>query len=337
MQLKLLDILACPRCHGALACHPVETAPDGDLLTATLRCATCSRQYGVSNGIPRFVEAASYADSFGYQWNQFKLEQLDSANGTRLSEQRFYGETGWTTEWMAGKWLLEAGCGAGRFLEVASRSNANVVGIDLSNSVDAARQSLGRRKNVHLVQASIYQLPFRPGVFDGCYSIGVLQHTPDRHACIAPLARVLRPEARLAITVYERRRGTMLNGKYWLRPITRRLPKRLLLWLLKLAMPIVFPICELLFRLPLAGRFFRFVIPVADYVEKPELSLRERYRWAVLDTFDMLSPAFDAPMTEAELRSWLGEAGIANTRRLPSGGLTLVGERSASAAARAEV
>jgi len=46
---------------------------------------------------PRFVPANNYAASFGYQWNKFKLEQIDSERD-ELSAARFYSETGWTKE-----------------------------------------------------------------------------------------------------------------------------------------------------------------------------------------------------------------------------------------------
>src|SRR5437763_1340540 len=120
MLAKLLDVLGCPGCKRALRCEARERSADGDILSGVLHCDACIRSFPIENGIPRFVATDNYADSFGYQWNQFKLEQLDSANGTRLSEQRFYSETGWTPDWMSGKWLLEAGCGAGRFLEITA-------------------------------------------------------------------------------------------------------------------------------------------------------------------------------------------------------------------------
>ena len=42
-----------------------------------------------------------------------------------------------------------------------------------------AFDNIGRRENVHLVQADIFKPPFREGAFDHAYSIGVLHHTPD--------------------------------------------------------------------------------------------------------------------------------------------------------------
>ena len=65
----------------------------------------------------------------------------------------------------------------------------------------------------------------------------------------------------------------------------------------------------------------------ADYVEKPELSLRERYRWAVLDTFDMFSPVHDHPQSAETLRSWMAEAGLAEAEVLRLGHLVARGAK----------
>src|SRR5437868_6237764 len=195
----------------------------------------------------------NYAESFGLQWNEFRREQLDSVNGTRLSEQRFFRETGWQPDWLKGKRILDAGCGSGRFLEIAAHYAANVVAVDLSSAVSAAKAN---HPHSAVVQASLDELPFTPGSFDACYCIGVLQHLPDPASVISSLARVLAPGGRLAITAYERRRWTLWNGKYVLRPLTSVLPPRWLLTVLKLLMPILFVATELLFRLPVIGKLF---------------------------------------------------------------------------------
>ncbi|MFB3814210.1 MAG: methyltransferase domain-containing protein [Terriglobales bacterium] len=341
-----MRILACPRCLAPLVCEVRERDAEGEVLAGDLICNRCAQRFPILRGIPRFVAAENYAASFGLQWNEFRLEQIDSANHTGLSAQRFYSETGWTPEWMAGKWLMDAGCGAGRFVEVASRSSAQVVAVDLSDAVDAARQTLayphlpkaGRcgtsRKNVHFVQASLFELPFRRESFDGCYCLGVLQHTPDPARAVKEIAKVVAPGGRLAFTVYERRPWTRWCGKYLVRPITTRVKRERLLRAIKLLMPLLFPVTEVLFRVPYLGRVFRFAIPVANYVDKPELSFRQRYRWAILDTFDALSPAHDLPQTQAELEAALAEASVGSVRRLPGPALTMVGEKRGAAAAR---
>ena len=72
-----------------------------------------------------------------------------------------------------------------------------------------------------------------------------------------------------------------------------------------------------------------FFVPVANYTHLYELSLRERYRLALLDTFDRLAPQFDRPFTEAEVVDTLAAAGMANLRRLPNSGVNVIGERVA--------
>jgi ubiquinone/menaquinone biosynthesis C-methylase UbiE/uncharacterized protein YbaR (Trm112 family) len=325
MQAELLEKLGCPKCHGELSMAVTEEAASGEIETGTLACESCALAFPIRAGIPRFVSEDNYATSFGYQWNRFRLEQIDSNNGTQLSADRFYSETGWTKEWLKGKWVLDAGCGAGRFLDAASQSDCDVVGLDISNAVDAARANLSGRKNVHFVQASIYELPFRSNVFDGCYCIGVVQHTPDPQKTMRTLPRILRPGGRIAITAYERKPWTPLYGKYWLRPFTKRLDKQKLLAGIKGAMPVLFPVTSVLFRLPLIGRFFMFTIPVANYVHERTLTREQRYDWAVLDTFDMLSPQYDQPRTQAEVEEALASAGVVEIKRLPNPGVNIIG------------
>src|SRR5512147_2128009 len=137
MQMKLLDVLACPRCHGELLCAPEQT--DGaHVMAGTLRCARCDARYPIRDGIPRFVPSDNYGTSFGYQWNRFRVEQLDSRNGTHLSHDRFYAETRWSPASLLGEWVLDVGCGAGRFMDVVAETKADVVGVDISHAVDAA-------------------------------------------------------------------------------------------------------------------------------------------------------------------------------------------------------
>jgi 2-polyprenyl-3-methyl-5-hydroxy-6-metoxy-1,4-benzoquinol methylase/uncharacterized protein YbaR (Trm112 family) len=325
MHPKLLDLLVCPRCHSDLRCAPETTDDAGGIVTGTLDCPACAESYPIEGGIPRFVPSENYASSFGYQWNRFKQEQIDSTNGTKQSEQRVFSETGWTREWLRGKWILDAGCGAGRFLDALADTEADVVGVDITNAVDAAQSNIGGRANVHLVQASIYELPFRDGAFDGCYCIGVIQHTPDPDRTVRALPRVVKEGGRLAVTIYERQRFTLLNTKYLIRPLTRRMSRTALLSTIRRTMPVFFPLTELLFRIPVVGRVARFVIPVANYVEKPDLSVRQRYQWAVLDTFDMLAPAYDQPQREEDVRRALESSGVRQVTRLPNPGLNLVG------------
>jgi len=201
------------------------------------------------------------------------------------------------------------------------------VGVDITTAVDAARENLTDRANIHLVQASVYELPFKAASFDLCYCIGVIQHTPDPEQTVRSLPRVLTAGGILALTAYERRRWTKLNGKYLARRLLRRVRPETLMKALVYTMPALFPLTELLFRIPVIGRFAAFAIPVANYVRVPQLSLRQRYRWSIMDTFDMLAPAYDVPQRYQDISRVLRAAGMVDIRRLPARGLCVLSRK----------
>jgi SAM-dependent methyltransferase len=325
MQRRLLEILACPKCKSELIISDPAVGAE-DIVEGELSCQTCAAVYPITNGIPRFVPMDNYAASFGYQWNKFRREQIDSYNGTTLSADRLWTETGWDTTELKEKWVIDVGCGAGRFLDAASVSECEIVGVDISSAIEAAKENLAGRTNVHFVQASIYDLPFRDEAFDYGYCIGVIQHTPDTAASLHAVTKMVKPGGSLAFTIYPRKPWTKLFSKYWFRPITKRLKKETLLQLIEGVMPVAFPVTDVLFRLPIVGRAFMFAIPIANYVEDVQLSREQRYAWAVLDTFDMLSPYYDQPMTETEAATALKQAGV-RLRRGAGSGVNLIGEK----------
>src|SRR6185295_17692182 len=108
MKPALLDILACPRCKESLDLR--TDAGDGiEVHQGTLRCPMCRRNYRITGGIPRFVEAGSYAASFGRQWHWFPRVQLDSQSGSDESARALEATTGWTEADYRGRLVLDAG------------------------------------------------------------------------------------------------------------------------------------------------------------------------------------------------------------------------------------
>src|SRR5262249_25416552 len=156
--------------------------------------------------------------------------------------------------------------------------------------VDAAARTLSRFHNVDLVQGSLLEPPFRPGAFDFAYCIGVAQHTPDPNATIRNVLACLRPTGKFCFSIYARQPWTRFNGKYLLRPLTRRFFPDPLLRMIERTMPVLFPLTDRLYRLPVVGKLARFAIPVATYVDQDDFTRAQRYQEAILDTFDMLSP-----------------------------------------------
>src|SRR5260370_24755227 len=75
--------------------------------------------------MPRFVPSEEYAQTFGYQWTRFDTLQLDRHIGNDLSRERFFVTTQWPAR-MDGQRILEAGCGMGRFTQIALGTRARV-------------------------------------------------------------------------------------------------------------------------------------------------------------------------------------------------------------------
>ncbi|HKR66329.1 MAG TPA: methyltransferase domain-containing protein [Thermoanaerobaculia bacterium] len=310
MNLDLLDLLCCPDCRAPLSL-------DND----ALRCTQCTSVYPIVDGIPRFVPAENYAASFGFQWNRFPRTQLDSSSGVPVSRDRFFSSTVWTADELRGKRVLDAGSGSGRFAEIALSAGARLVAIDYSAAVDAARANLGASKDLDVVQADMFRLPFREGTFDYVYSLGVLQHTPDPERAFRSLLPMLRSGGKIVIDVYPKTWMNLFWPKYWFRPITRRMRGERLFRIVERLVPVLLPISRILGRIPLLGRKLRWLVPVANYEGIHPLSDAQIREWAVLDTFDMFSPAHDHPQSAATLRRWLDEAGLASGEVVKSGHL----------------
>jgi SAM-dependent methyltransferase len=312
MRAEAVTFLRCPQCHGDLV---LAGSADGrgeterEVHTGSLTCASCAAEYPVARGVPRFVPAENYSSSFGFQWNRFGATQLDSRTGLTISRDRFFRESGWRPADLVGRTVLDVGCGAGRFTEIALGAGAHVFSMDYSDAVDACSANFAPHDRLTVVQGDVYRLPFRAGRFDFVYCFGVLQHTPDvRHAFLA-LAEPLRPGGRLAVDLYPRLRVNILWPKYWLRPITRRIPAPRLFPLVERMVAMLFPVSLALGRVPVVGRKLRYAIPVANYDGLLPLSPAQLKQWAVLDTFDMLAPRYDQPQTTATLESWFRQAG----------------------------
>jgi len=271
-----------------------------------LRCSSCGEAFQILDGIPRFVPPANYANSFGYQWNLHRKAQLDSQTGMPISRERLFLVTGWPED-LRGQIVLEAGLGAGRFTEILVQTGATIFSFDYSSAVDANRANNGAAKNLCLFQADIFRIPLPQRSFDRVLCLGVLQHTPDPKRALFSLACCVTPGGELVVDVYAKRLTALLPWKYLLRPITKRMDQKTLHSLVEHAVDWFLPFAARLRHS--VGRIGPRLLPIVEYshLGLPAPLNRE---WAILDTFDMYSPAHDHPQTGATVRNWLCEAGF---------------------------
>jgi 2-polyprenyl-3-methyl-5-hydroxy-6-metoxy-1,4-benzoquinol methylase len=328
MHTELLEILRCPQTGHRLLLEEAEYRNER-IYAGTLVSESGRYRYPVRDFIPRFVPESNYADNFGMQWNQFRQTQLDSYSGHPISSDRFWKATGWRPDDIAGHWVLDAGCGAGRFAEIALQAGAKVVALDYSSAVDACYDNLKRHPNLHVVQGDIYAVPFPKGFFPYVYSLGVLQHTPNVAKAFTALSPMVSGGGRLCVDFYWKRVRTMLHAKYLLRPLTKRLPQQTLFNMLKTVVPVLLLVSQQLGRLPLMGRWLKRLIPIADYTGIYPLNARQLQEWALLDTFDMLAPEYDNPQTASQVRRWFEAAGLVEVNVFHAGHLVARGRKPA--------
>jgi len=293
MKARSLDVFVCPACYGALRLR--RKGHGAEIIEGDLTCMTCGSSYPITTGIPRFVRTESYAHSFAFQWQRFRTVQMDSINGGATSDATLSATTGWSDDEYAGRRLLDAGVGAGRFAERAAAKGAEVFGIDVTTAIDATYRNIGHLDNVHLAQADLFALPFRDNTFDLAYSIGVLHHTPDPPAAFAAVARALAPGGKIAIYVYARY-GPSHRFSDAIRLVTTRLPLRVTWVLSSVAVPLYW-----LYRVPVVGRLFSVALPI---------SMEPKWRWRWLDTFDWYSPTHQSKYLYPEVFRWFTENGV---------------------------
>jgi SAM-dependent methyltransferase len=290
----VLVILRCLACRGRL-----DQSADG------LLCAGCARLYPALNGVVRFVDAQKYAGSFGFQWKLHARTQLDDTTSHR-SENAFRRRTGFRPEDLAGKLVLDVGCGMGRFAEVATRWGAHVVGIDLSLASEVAAKNLEDR-TATIFQADVFQLPFAPGSFDFIYSIGVLHHTPNCEQAVKVLPKLLKPGGRIAVWLYSSYNPWYRMSDVY-RKVTRRMPPKMLHKLCYAVIPL-YGVHQVLRNIPLIGKpasgVLAWLIP---------MSFNKDATWRVLDTFDWYSPWYQSKHTYEEVFRWFESCGLEDLR-----------------------
>jgi SAM-dependent methyltransferase len=315
MKLSALELLRCPPCRSALT--PEITSQDGAEITAgQLQCTGCRHVYPIVDAVPRFVESDSYTEAFSFEWNVHRTTQVDSATGRKDSEVRFAQNLPFAASELAGKRVLDVGCGTGRFAEIALKHGATVVGVDLSLAVNAAYKNIGTHPRMHIVQGDVFKLPLALESFDFIYSLGVLHHTPDCRKAFEQLPPYLKPGGVVTITVYTNRNKYYVAATDFWRRWTTRMPKRVLYAFCHVAIPLYY-----VFLIPGIRQIGLGVFPI---------NMDPRWRWRVLDTFDCYSPTYQTHHSYPEVFEWFETAGLQNLR-IVEPAVSVIGTKASAA------
>lgn len=286
VQPFLLDLLQSP-VNG----EPLELRQQAD---EAYLIAGERERFPVRNDIPRFIDDQQFVESFGFQWNAFQVQQ------PKEDEETFELKTGVKLGDLAGKLVLDAGCGGGRYTKIVAEHGANVVAVDRSQAVEMAQRLTVGMPNVAIVQADLTDLPLRPEAFDLVFSIGVLHHSPETKRGFESIARMVKPGGRLSVWLYRRNTWPQEVLNDALRWIARKLPRPMLLRLCQAA--------AVVGAVPVINQTLN---KVANFSNHPCWENR------VCDNFDWYSPEYQHHHTVSEVVSWFDNCGFQEIQELP--------------------
>ena len=292
MKKALLDHIVCPRSRSPLSVEIEEFDKRRNEIKTGRLISHEGTVYQIANYIPRFTATDSYVKSFSFQWNIHKSTQYSSKENP-FSENQIRRISNWDPEKMQGKLVLDAGCGSGRFSDVLERWGGEVVSVDLSYAVDSAEAMIGNRKNVHIIQASIFELPFKESTFDYVWSYGVLMATPNTKKAFNSLVPHVKEGGELAIWIYSNyNKVPTFFSDVW-RKFTLRIPNSLLYKLCYISVPLYY-----VYKIPGIGHVLRNIFIIG---------MRNNWRWRVLETFDWYSPKYQWKHRYPEVFKWMTE------------------------------
>ncbi len=310
MKHGLLEFLACPACGASLVDDLKE--PQGEeYMAGELSCSddACRCRFPIVDGIPRLVvdyqEEGSAAETFGYEWAKHGEQELEGTTvfgRTQPQDLAYLKEaTGIDEQGLRGAAILDAGCWSGQLTEGlgAEFQTRAVIGCDVNTAIEYPYRRCRHLPNVHIVQADIFKLPFKHGVFDVVWSNGVIHHTPDPPRAFVSLSGLVRRGGRLYVWVYERVWNPFRFTKDVFNALRLdRLPLSVVLRVVKLVTPPSYLLLSLY-------RMIRAIPGLRPTTVRGKNTVRYRSLKEIeLTWFDALSPKYDFRYTEEDVKTW---------------------------------
>lgn len=246
-------------------------------------------------------------DDFGNEWTKFNNfsdkiikaaaeEYFDILNETIVNKNTY---------------VLDIGCGTGRWTKYLASQAGFIEAIDPSNAIFAADKLLSNVKNVRLAKASVETLPFPDQTFDFAMSIGVLHHIPNTQQALIDCVKKVKTGGYFYVYLYynlDRRRfvfKALFTIADFARNIISRLPSKL--------KRLVCDILAVIVYLPLIwlSKFLSFLhfkkisekIPLSPYKNKSIFIIRN-------DALDRFGTRLEQRFSKAEIEQMMKNSGL---------------------------
>jgi SAM-dependent methyltransferase len=244
--------------------------------------------------------------SFGDEWlkfNEFSDEDIQIAGNQYFDivPASIY----------TGKYVLDIGCGTGRWSKFLSKKVDAIEAIDPSEAVVSAASLLQNDENVRISQASAGDIPFPDNTFDFALSLGVLHHIPDTQAAMQKCIDKLKPGGYFLVYLYYSldNRGCFFKFLFYISNLVRRIVSSFPFQLKKfvcdlLAFTLYLPFIAIARIVRLIGfRKWTKCIPLSYYVGKSMNIIRN-------DALDRFGTPLEQRFSKEKIRQMMMHSGL---------------------------
>lgn len=250
---------------------------------------------------------ASVVKDFGLEWTKFHLHNEESVRELRKE----YFDIITPAMVNENTYMVDIGCGSGRWTDYFSDKAGFIEAIDPSDAVFVADKMLGKKENIRITKASVDTIPWKDGAFDFGMSIGVLHHIPDTRKALIDCVKKIKTGGYFYVYLYYRfdNRGVFFKSIFYVSHVMRLLisrlpaiPKRLVCDIL--AVLVYWPLSRLsgLFS-GMGMKRLAAKIPLAAYANKPFYNMRN-------DCLDRFGTRLEKRFLRSEVEAMMKEAGL---------------------------
>lgn len=309
MKKILLDFLGCPYCQVGFECD-IQKIWNNEIIEGELLCQNCQRKYLIINVIPRILpnrlpdEIIRTSRCFDYEWH--KYPRIYAFHEGEFLDYIYP----LTTDFFKNKIALDVGCGNGRHVYFSSKFGAKqVIGVEISSAVEVAYQNIKHLPNAHIIQADIYNLPFRKK-FDYIYSLGVLHHLPDPELGFNCLLKHLKERGEISVWVYAQ------EGNEWIqkfvsplrKSIINKLSKTILFNISRTIAGIIYFLIMFIYKPINKIILLKFLRPFLFYNSYFYQQSKYPFHYLHHNIFDHLAAPITYYINKAELIGWFNKA-----------------------------
>ena len=137
-------------------------------------------------------------DSFGEEWSKFNY--FDEKEIQNIGNEYF--DIVDFSQFDKNACALDVGCGTGRWSVYLASKMSNVYAMDPSKAIYSAANLTKDISGIHLIKASVENIPFEDNTFDLVISLGVLHHIPDTQKALNSVVKKVKKGGQCLIYLY---------------------------------------------------------------------------------------------------------------------------------------